>query len=120
MSWIAKDLPPMEVNGDRTGKLLVLGWGGTPGAITSAVTTLRDEGHAVSSSTLRHLNPLPADLGDLLAGFDKVLIPELNNGQLDILIRANYLIDTLAMAKVKGQPFKISEIRARILELLND
>ena len=120
VSGIAKDLPPMEVNGDRTGKLLVLGWGGTHGAITSAVTTLRDEGHAVSSSTLRHLNPLPADLGDLLAGFDKVLIPELNNGQLDILIRANYLIDTLAMAKVKGQPFKISEIRARILELLND
>ncbi|MEI7954299.1 MAG: 2-oxoglutarate ferredoxin oxidoreductase subunit alpha, partial [Verrucomicrobiota bacterium] len=89
------------------------------GAITSAVAALRSEGHAVSSSTLRYLNPLPADLGDLLAGFEQVLVPELNNGQLESLIRANYLVDTLAMPKVKGQPFKISEIRARILELLN-
>ena len=119
VAGIAKSLPPMEVNGARTGKLLVLGWGGSHGAITSAVAALRGEGHAVSSSTLRYLNPLPADLGELLAGFEQVLIPELNNGQLDILIRANYLVDTLAMPKVKGQPFKISEIRDRILELLN-
>ena len=119
VAGIAKDLPPMEVNGPKQGKLLVLGWGGTHGAITSAVATLRSEGHAVSSSTLRYLNPLPADLGDLLAGFEQVLIPELNNGQLKFLIRANYLVDALGMPKVKGQPFKISEIRARILELLN-
>ncbi|KAB2640902.1 MAG: 2-oxoacid:acceptor oxidoreductase subunit alpha [Verrucomicrobia bacterium] len=119
VAGIAKDLPPMNVIGERNGKILVLGWGGTHGAITSAVATLRSEGHAVSGSTLRHLNPLPADLADLLAGFEQVLIPELNNGQLNVLIRANYLVDTLSMPKVQGQPFKISEIRARILELLN-
>jgi 2-oxoglutarate ferredoxin oxidoreductase subunit alpha len=118
VAGIANDLPPMDVNGGRSGKLLVLGWGGTHGAITSAVTTLRHEGHAVSSSTLRYLNPLPPDLGELIQGFEQVLIPELNNGQLSIIIRAKYLIDTLSMNKIKGQPFKISEIRDRILELL--
>ena len=119
VAGIANSLPPLEVNGDRSGKLLVLGWGGTHGAITSAVTALRSEGHAVSSTTLRHLNPLPADLGALIQGFEQVLIPELNNGQLSIIIRAKYLVDTLSMGKIKGQPFKISEIRERILELLN-
>ena len=118
VAGIANDLPPLEVNGDRSGKLLVIGWGGTHGAITSAVTTLRQEGHAVSSSTLRYLNPLPPDLGELIQGFEQVLIPELNNGQLSIIIRAKYLIDTLSMSKIKGQPFKISEIRDRLLELL--
>jgi 2-oxoglutarate ferredoxin oxidoreductase subunit alpha len=118
VAGIANDLPPMDVNGARSGKLLVLGWGGTHGAITSAVTTLRQEGHAVSSSTLRYLNPLPPDLGELIQGFEQVLIPELNNGQLSIIIRAKYLIDTLSMSKIKGQPFKISEIRDRLLELL--
>jgi 2-oxoglutarate ferredoxin oxidoreductase subunit alpha len=120
VAGIAKDLPPIEVLGPRRGKLLVIGWGGTHGAITSAVNALRGEGHAVSSTHLRYLNPLPPDLGDLIKGFDKVLIPELNNGQLSIILRARYLVDTLSMSKIKGQPFKINEIRERILELLND
>ncbi len=67
-----------------------------------------------------YLNPLPPDLGDLIKGFDKVLIPELNSGQLSILIRARFLVDAISLTKIKGRPFKISEIRERILHLLND
>lgn len=116
---IAKDLPPQAVNGERTGKVLVLGWGGTYGAITTAVEQLRAEGHSVSSAHLRYLNPLPSDLGEIIKGFDKVLIPELNLGQLAMIIRSKYLVDAQTMSKVKGRPFKVSEIRERILELLN-
>jgi 2-oxoglutarate ferredoxin oxidoreductase subunit alpha len=116
---IAKDLPPQAVIGPRTGKLLVIGWGGTYGAITTAVEQLQAEGHSVSSTHLRYLNPLPADLGGIIKGFDQVLIPELNLGQLALVIRANYLVDAKTMSKVKGRPFKVSEIRERILELLN-
>jgi 2-oxoglutarate/2-oxoacid ferredoxin oxidoreductase subunit alpha len=75
---VAKTMPPLRITGERTGKLLVLGWGGTHGAITSAVASLRAEGFDVSSTNLRYLNPLPPDLGELLKGFDKVLVPELN------------------------------------------
>lgn len=118
VAGIANDLPPQEVIGDRTGKLLVIGWGGTYGAITTAVTKLREEAFPVSSLHLRYLNPLPADLGDIIKGFDQVLVPELNLGQLSQLIRARYLVDALSMTKVMGRPFKVSEIRERILELL--
>ena len=79
---IAKSLPPTEINGDDSGQLLVLGWGGTYGAITSAVNRLHSEGFSVSSVVLRHLNPMPLDLGDILNRFEKILIPELNLGQL--------------------------------------
>jgi 2-oxoglutarate ferredoxin oxidoreductase subunit alpha len=117
---VTQIIPPLEVTGARTGKLLVLGWGGTYGAITSAVEALIAQGVDVTSTHLRFLNPLPPDLGDLLKGFDKVLIPELNAGQLSVLIRDHYLIDTLSLSKVQGRPFRVSEIRERILQLLND
>ena len=120
VAGVANSIPPLRVTGERTGKVLVLGWGGTHGAITSAVESLRSEGHAVSSTNLRYLNPLPPDLGTLIKGFDKVLIPELNSGQLCMLIRARFLVDAVALPKIKGRPFKISEIRTRILQLLND
>ncbi|NQW99483.1 2-oxoglutarate ferredoxin oxidoreductase subunit alpha, partial [bacterium] len=115
---VANSLPPLRVTGGRTGRLLVLGWGGTHGAITSAVESLRLEGFEISSANLRYLNPLPPDLGDLLRGFEQVLIPELNSGQLCLLIRARFLVDAVSLAKVEGRPFKISEIRERILQLL--
>ncbi|MCF7731774.1 MAG: 2-oxoacid:acceptor oxidoreductase subunit alpha [Akkermansiaceae bacterium] len=118
VAGIAKSLPPQQVTGERTGKLLVIGWGGTYGAITTAVDALRAEGHSVSSTHLRHLNPLPPDLGEIIKGFDQVLVPELNLGQLNMIIRANYLVDAKSMTKVKGRPFRVSEIRERILELL--
>lgn len=117
---VAKSIPPLRITGDRSGKLLVLGWGGTHGAITTAVENLRAEGYDVSSTNLRYLNPLPPDLGDLIKGFDKVLIPELNCGQLSMIIRAKYLVDAISLNKVKGKPFKVSELSERILQILND
>ncbi len=117
---VAKSLRPLHITGETSGKLLVLGWGGTHGAITSAVESLRLEGFDVSSTNLRYLNPMPPDLGDLLKGFEKVLIPELNSGQLAILIRSKYLVDAISMTKIMGRPFKVSELRERILQLLND
>jgi len=116
---VARSLPPLTVNGERTGKVLVVGWGGTYGALTSAVNRLRDEGYAVSSVHLRYLNPLPLDLGELLAGFDRVLVPELNMGQLSMVLRARYLVDAVPFTKVKGRPFKVAEVHSKILELLN-
>jgi len=116
---IAKSLPPLQTVGERSGKLLVVGWGGTQGSITAAVESLRTEGFEVSSVHLRHLNPLPADLGALLAGFDNVLVPELNLGQLSMVLRARYLVDAISFCKVKGRPFKVAEIRERILEIIN-
>lgn len=116
---ITKSLPPTETVGTRTGKLLVVGWGGTQGAITAAVDSLRAEGFDVSAVHIHHLNPLPADLGQLLAGFEKILVPELNLGQLSFILRAKYLVDAISFNKVKGRPFKVSEIRERILEILN-
>jgi 2-oxoglutarate/2-oxoacid ferredoxin oxidoreductase subunit alpha len=116
---VANSLPPLQVNGARTGKLLVIGWGGTHGAIASATSSLQAEGFEVSSVQLRHLNPLPPDLGALIGGFDRVLVPELNSGQLCMLLRSRYLVDAVPMTKIKGRPFKVGEIRERILELLN-
>jgi 2-oxoglutarate ferredoxin oxidoreductase subunit alpha len=116
---VAKSLPPLRVTGERTGKLLVIGWGGTHGAITSAVESLRLEGFEVSSTNLRYLNPMPSDLGDLIKGFNKVLVPELNSGQLCMLLRARFLVDATSFTKIQGRPFKVSELRERILQTLN-
>jgi 2-oxoglutarate/2-oxoacid ferredoxin oxidoreductase subunit alpha len=116
---VARSIPPLRVTGPSNGKLLVIGWGGTHGAITSATESLRAEGFEVSSTNLRYLNPLPPDLGDLVKGFDKVLVPELNAGQLCMILRSRFLVDAVSMTKIKGRPFKVSEIRERILQLLN-
>jgi 2-oxoglutarate ferredoxin oxidoreductase subunit alpha len=111
---VANDLPLAEVNGPERGELLVVGWGGTHGAITSAVNDAREAGQNVSSLHLRHLNPFPANLGEVLGGFERVLVPELNSGQLCRLLRAEYLTPAESLGKVEGLPFKIAEIRARI------
>ena len=116
---VSKIIPPLHIIGKKTGKVLVIGWGGTHGAIASAVQSLVAEGFEVSSTNIRYLNPMPADLGELIKGFDKILIPELNTGQLALLIRAKFLVDAVSMTKIQGRPFKVSEIRERILELLN-
>jgi 2-oxoglutarate ferredoxin oxidoreductase subunit alpha len=111
---IANDIPPVEVNGPDAGKLVVVGWGGTRGAIEAAVEQSRKAGAPVSSIHLRHLNPLPADLGEALARFECVLVPELNLGQLARLLRAEYLLPVESLTKVTGQPFRVGEIRERI------
>jgi len=116
---IANSLPPLKVNGDATGKLLVLGWGGTYGSITSAVNEMRHEGYSVSNVHLRHINPLPNDLGPILKNFEHVLIPELNLGQLSLLIRAKYLVDAIGFNKVQGKPFTVLDIKNKISEILS-
>ncbi len=108
---IADSLSPTELHGSGEGDLLVIGWGGTYGAITSAVQAMQAEGFAVSSLHLRHLNPLPKDLGDIISKFKKVIVPELNLGQLSLIIRAKYLVDAIPLTKVQGKPFKVSELR---------
>jgi 2-oxoglutarate ferredoxin oxidoreductase subunit alpha len=117
---VQQDIPPIEVNGPAKGRLLVVGWGGTHGAITSAVNEARADGLEVSSIHLRHLNPFPADLGDILASFEKILVAELNRGQLHRLLRAEYLAPTESLSKVEGQPFKVREIRAAIERALQE
>jgi 2-oxoglutarate ferredoxin oxidoreductase subunit alpha len=114
----AQDIPDIEVFGAPEGKVLVLGWGSTYGAITTAVERLQAEGHKVSSAHLRHLNPFPKNLGDVLRGFERVIIPEMNLGQLCTMIRAKYLVDAVAFSKVKGRPFQIREIVRKVEEYL--
>jgi 2-oxoglutarate ferredoxin oxidoreductase subunit alpha len=99
--------------------VLIVGWGSTYGAITAAVRELHARGESVASIHLRHLNPLPADLGAILAGYEMILVPELNLGQLLMLLRARYLVGAIGLNKVKGQPFKVSEIRSKVQELLS-
>ena len=116
---IANDIPPLETFGPDRGDLLVVGWGGTLGTITTAVEEAQRDGKKVSSIHLRHLNPFPANLGRLLDRFEKVLVPELNSGQLTSLIRAQFLKPAQLMSKIQGQPFKVEEIRARIDSMLH-
>jgi 2-oxoglutarate ferredoxin oxidoreductase subunit alpha len=118
---IARELPATEVVGDpEGGELLVVGWGSTAGAITGAVNAAREAGQSVSRVHLRYLNPLPRDLGEVLARFDRVLVPELNSGQLAMLLRARYLVDAVTYSKVEGRPFFRSEIQDRITSLLGE
>ena len=117
---ITQEIPPTEVHGPEQGKLLVLGWGSTYGAIAAAVEDAQAQGHAVAHAHLRHLNPLPADLGDVLGRYDKVLVPEMNMGQLLKLVRAEYLIDAVGLNKIQGRPFKVSEVATRIARLLEE
>ena len=115
---IENDIPLLKVDGESEGELLVLGWGSPYGAITSAVENLRSKGIKVSTAHLRYLNPFPKNLGETLKRFKKVLIPEINLGQLAFMIRAQYLLDVISLPKVQGQPFKSSEIEAKIKEIL--
>jgi 2-oxoglutarate ferredoxin oxidoreductase subunit alpha len=115
---IAADISPAQVFGPDKAELLVLGWGSTYGAIRSGVIRMQSAGASVSHIHLRHLNPFPANLGDALMRFDKVLVPELNRGQLSRLIRAEYLVPTTGLNKVQGLPFKASEIEQEIGRLL--
>ena len=112
---IADDTPPQSVElGAERGRLAVVGWGSTYGPISRAVSNLRDQGLDVSHVHIRHIWPLPRNLGELLGGFERVLVPEMNTGQLLRLLRGEYLIAAEGLNKVSGQPFKIAEIEAAI------
>jgi 2-oxoglutarate ferredoxin oxidoreductase subunit alpha len=117
---IADSLPPTKLNGEESGKVLVVGWGGTYGSIMAAVGAMQAEGFSVSSAHLTHLHPLPKDLKEIMGRFEKVLIPELNMGQLNVLLRSQLLVDTIPFNKVQGQPFKVKELTKKIHELLQD
>jgi 2-oxoglutarate ferredoxin oxidoreductase subunit alpha len=108
---ISQEIPPTKINGPNKGGVLVVGWGSTYGPITSAVEELQAEGKSVSSIHLRFLNPLPKDLGGILQNFKTVLVPEMNLGQLTMILRHEYLVDAKCISKVQGQPFKIQEIK---------
>lgn len=112
---IARDIPPQQVLGDPTGELVVVGWGSTYGAIGAAVEAARKAGRSVGQIHLRHLNPFPANLGDLLAQFEQILVVEMNLGQLAFLLRARYGVTTESLNKVQGKPFAEGEVLARIL-----
>ena len=115
---LADAIPPLDVFGPEKGDLLILGWGSTYGAIRSAVERLHERGAAVAHAHLRHLNPFPKNTGDVLRSYRRVLVPELNLGQLLMLIRARYLIDAVGYGRVRGKPFRIAEIEAEAERLL--
>lgn len=116
---VTQDIPPTEVFGAAEGELLLLGWGSTYGPIRTAVENYIADGvDDVAHVHIRHLNPFPSDLGEILTRFKKVLIPELNTGQLRQLIRSTYFINAIGLNKVQGQPFHVSEVEAKIKELL--
>jgi 2-oxoglutarate ferredoxin oxidoreductase subunit alpha len=115
---IANDIPLAEVEGDQEGEVLVVGWGGTYGAIRSAVKRQREQGQSVSHLHLYYLNPFPKNLGEILYRFKHILVPELNLGQLVKVLRAKYLVPAIGLSKVQGLPFKASEIEKKIEEIL--
>ena len=115
---IAEWLPEQTVDGPDSGDMVVVSWGGTYGSVRTAVRNAQADGLSVSHCHLRYLNPFPRNLGDILSSFKHVLIPELNNGQLSILLRSEYLVDAKALNKVKGKPFLVSEITDKIRSIL--
>jgi 2-oxoglutarate ferredoxin oxidoreductase subunit alpha len=115
---VALEIGPQEVEGPATGDVLVLSWGGTYGACRTAVEACLSQGHKVAHAHLRWVNPFPSNLGEILKSYKKVIIPELNMGQLRTLIRSKYLVDALGFNKVKGRPFTIAELIGVIKENL--
>jgi 2-oxoglutarate ferredoxin oxidoreductase subunit alpha len=116
---IANDIPEQAVSdGNASGKLAVVGWGSTFGPISSAVSQLRADGLDVSHIHIRHIWPLPRNLKNLLSGFERILVPEMNTGQLLTVLRSEFLIDAEGLNKVTGQPFLVSEIDAAVRDRL--
>jgi 2-oxoglutarate ferredoxin oxidoreductase subunit alpha len=111
-------IPDLTIRGPKSGDLLLLGWGGTYGAITTAGDRLREMGHKVSTAHLRYLNPMPRNVGDVLGAFKTVVIPEINLGQLRMLIRSRFLIDAIGINEVRGKPFSVSTLVQRTLEIM--
>ncbi len=118
VAGIANDIPLLNVEGPAEGDLLLLGWGSTEGAIVGAFEQLTRQGKRVARAHLRYLNPFPRNLGEVLKRYTKVLIPEMNMGQLALLIRGRFLVDAVSYSKVQGRPFKVAEIRERAEEIL--
>ncbi len=120
VAGIAADIAPLEVDGQEGARLLVLGWGSTYGPVGAAIRRVRAEGGKVAQAHLRHLNPFPANLGEVLRRYDKVLIPEMNLGQLRMLVRSQFLVDAIGFNRVRGLPFKAEELANTITGLLDE
>jgi 2-oxoglutarate ferredoxin oxidoreductase subunit alpha len=116
---VAQDIPDIVPAGDPDGDLLIVAWGSTHGAITAALKSQRELGHRIGHVHLRHLNPFPKNLGDVLKRYKKVLVPELNMGQLSWLLRAKFLVNAIGLNKIQGRPFKQSELEQKIAELVS-
>ncbi|MEH0557298.1 2-oxoacid:acceptor oxidoreductase subunit alpha, partial [Streptomyces sp. B21-101] len=114
------DVPDLEVDDPHAARTLVLGWGSTYGPITAAVRRLRAAGTPIAQAHLRHLNPFPRNLAAVLKGYDKVVVPEMNLGQLATLIRARYLVDAHSYNQVNGMPFKAEQLAAALKEAIDD
>jgi 2-oxoglutarate ferredoxin oxidoreductase subunit alpha len=110
VAGIAADIPKLAVNDPDGASLLVLGWGGTYGSIAAAVRRVRRRGGNVAHAHLRYLNPLPRNTGEVLRSYDRVLIPEMNLGQLLKIVRAEFLVDAAGYNRVRGVPFRSSEL----------
>jgi len=118
VSQIAEDIPLQAVSGPESGKLLVVSWGGTYGTCTTAVQRCQADGLSVAHAHIRYLNPFPKNLGTLLETYDQVLVPELNMGQLRLLLQARYVRELVGLNKVKGKPFTVSEVAFAIRQLV--
>jgi 2-oxoglutarate ferredoxin oxidoreductase subunit alpha len=118
VAGIAQDIPPVVPAGDPEGDLLIIAWGSTHGSITAAVKTQRAKGRKIGHVHLRHLNPLPSNLGEVIKRYKKVLVPELNMGQLLWVLRAKFLVDAQGLNKIQGRPFKHAELEQKIEEML--
>ncbi|MEU9887096.1 2-oxoacid:acceptor oxidoreductase subunit alpha [Sphaerisporangium sp. NPDC051011] len=117
---IAQDIPPLEVDDpDGDARVLVVGWGSTYGPIAAAVRRVRRTGAKVAQAHIRHLNPLPANTGEVLRAYDKVLLPEINLGQLALLLRARFLVDIISYNRVRGLPFKAEELAGVIQDVID-
>jgi 2-oxoglutarate ferredoxin oxidoreductase subunit alpha len=116
---VADDIPDLVPAGDPSGELLIVAWGSTHGPITAALNAQRARGRRIGHVHLRHLNPMAKNLGDLLKRYDQVLVPEMNMGQLIMILRAKFLVDAQGLNKIQGKPFKQSEIEAKIEEMLS-
>ncbi|MGB8540358.1 MAG: 2-oxoacid:acceptor oxidoreductase subunit alpha [Candidatus Acidiferrales bacterium] len=115
---VANDIPPVIPEGDESGDLLIIAWGSTHGPITAALNAQREKGRRIGHVHLRFLNPLPRDLGEVISRYKKVLVPEMNMGQLLMILRAKYLVNAQGYNKIQGKPFKTSEIEQKIEEML--
>src|SRR5215471_7788157 len=115
---IANEIPLLEVKGPTKGDVLVIGWGGTYGSIATAVERCQQNGMKVAQAHLRYLNPMPRNIGEVLGNYRKVLVPELNAGQLRMLLRSEFLVDAIGLNKIQGRPFLVSEIEDKITELV--
>jgi 2-oxoglutarate ferredoxin oxidoreductase subunit alpha len=119
VAGVAQDIPDVVPAGDPEGDLVIVGWGSTYGSITAALKPLRARGHTIGHIHLRHLNPFPKNLHEALKRYKKVLVPEINLGQLAFILRGLFLVDAISYSKVEGKPFKQSEIEKKVLEVIS-